>query len=67
MVRNIVVPCWRSVAGKTGDLGNGLLAKQDRTQAGMTAPADGLYFVNAFYPEAFELPVVELNELLWQG
>lgn len=68
MVRNIV--------GTLLEVGRGekpvtwvtdLLAKQDRTQAGMTAPADGLYFVNAFYPEAFELPVVELNELLWQG
>ena len=44
-----------------------LLAKQDRTQAGMTAPAEGLYFVNARYPEQFELPGVVLDELLWQA
>lgn len=44
-----------------------LLKKQDRTQAGMTAPAAGLYFVNALYPESFELPRVVLDELLWQA
>jgi tRNA pseudouridine38-40 synthase len=32
-----------------------LLAK-DRTQAGMTAPPGGLYFVSADYPSHFGLP-----------
>ncbi|MGC9386918.1 MAG: tRNA pseudouridine(38-40) synthase TruA [Hydrogenovibrio sp.] len=68
MVRNIVGTLLEVGRGeKPVDWVTDLLAKQDRTQAGMTAPADGLYFVNAFYPEAFELPQVELNELLWQG
>jgi tRNA pseudouridine38-40 synthase len=43
-----------------------LMAIQDRTQAGVTAPASGLYFVNAFYPEEYAIPQVALNELLWQ-
>lgn len=33
-----------------------VLAKQDRTIAGMTAPPEGLYFVKATYPEEFDLP-----------
>lgn len=43
-----------------------LLSMQDRTQAGMTAPADGLYFVNALYPSEFVMPEVTLDTLLWQ-
>jgi tRNA pseudouridine38-40 synthase len=43
-----------------------LLAGKDRTLAAPTAPASGLYFVNAFYPDEFEIPCVELNEVLWQ-
>lgn len=35
-----------------------LFAAQDRTAAGITAPAHGLYFVNAYYPEQFNLPEV---------
>ena len=33
-----------------------LLAARDRTRAGMTAPPDGLYFVQASYPEHFGIP-----------
>jgi len=33
-----------------------LLAIKDRTQAGVTAPACGLYFVSVDYPSEFELP-----------
>lgn len=43
-----------------------LLLAQDRTLAAATAPASGLYFVNAIYPEEFAMPMVELNEVLWQ-
>lgn len=57
MVRNIV--------GSLLEVGGGeqkvewmaeLLAKQDRTLGGMTAPASGLYFVYVEYPARFELP-----------
>lgn len=33
-----------------------VLASRDRTQAGITAPPDGLYFVDAHYPPEFQLP-----------
>jgi len=33
-----------------------VLALKDRTQAGPTAPAGGLYLVNVKYPEEFEIP-----------
>lgn len=68
MVRNIV--------GTLMEVGRGeqperwvkeLLEKQDRTQAGVTAPAEGLYFVNALYPEVYGLPLTPLNAVLWQG
>ena len=32
------------------------LAAEDRKAAGVTAPADGLYFIQAYYPEHFDLP-----------
>ena len=57
MVRNIV--------GSLFDVGNGikppewfaeLLSMEDRTQAGITAPACGLYFVSVSYPERFQIP-----------
>ncbi|MEW6169557.1 MAG: tRNA pseudouridine(38-40) synthase TruA [Pseudomonadota bacterium] len=34
----------------------GVLAGRDRSRAGMTAPADGLYFVGPEYPAEFGLP-----------
>lgn len=57
MVRNIV--------GSLLEVGSGeqpiewmaeLLAQQDRTKGGMTAPAAGLYFVYVEYPARFGLP-----------
>lgn len=62
MVRNIV--------GCLLDIGTGeqlpewinyLLEVQDRTQAGMTAPPDGLYFIKAHYPAEFNLPELALG------
>lgn len=38
-----------------------LLALRDRTKAGVTARPDGLYFVEAIYPEHFGLPVQPLG------
>lgn len=65
MVRNIV--------GTLLSIGQGeqpvnwvshLLQVQDRTQAGITAPPDGLYFINAYYPPQFVLPQATLG-LVW--
>ncbi len=59
MVRNIV--------GSLFEVGDGrrspewfaeLLKVKDRTQAGVTAPACGLYFVSVQYPAKFDLPMV---------
>lgn len=62
MVRNIV--------GTLLEIGTGehepewmdhLLAIQDRNQAGITAPPDGLYFIQAYYPPEFNLSSVDLG------
>jgi tRNA pseudouridine38-40 synthase len=58
----------RNIAGSLIAIGQGeqpedwlkeLLAARDRRLAAMTAPAGGLYFVRAFYPESFDLPQQE--------
>ncbi|MDF2445643.1 MAG: tRNA pseudouridine(38-40) synthase TruA [Moraxellaceae bacterium] len=55
----------RNIAGVLMAIGQGkaepewaaeVLAARDRTLGGVTAPADGLYFVDALYPEQFLLP-----------
>lgn len=65
----------RNISGTLIEIGKGnkpvewvaeLLEGKDRTLAAPTAPASGLYFVNAFYPEKFDIHEVELNEVLWQ-
>ncbi len=45
-----------------------LIAVKDRTQAPATAPADGLYFINAEYPQAFQqlFPKMALTPV-WLG
>jgi tRNA pseudouridine38-40 synthase len=43
-----------------------LLEIKDRRASAPTAPASGLYFVNALYPEECGIPQVALNEVLWQ-
>lgn len=62
MVRNIV--------GVLLEIGKGeqpvewvdhLLAVQDRKEAAMTAAPDGLYFIQAYYPPQFQLPLVNLG------
>jgi tRNA pseudouridine38-40 synthase len=55
----------RNIAGSLIAVGKGefppgwiaeILSARDRNAAGVTAPADGLYFVKADYPEKFGLP-----------
>ncbi len=64
----------RNIAGSLIKVGKGakpidwmaeVLDAKNRRLAGMTAPADGLYFVNAFYPEKYDLPENLLDTLLW--
>ncbi|BBP46382.1 tRNA pseudouridine synthase A [Thiosulfatimonas sediminis] len=42
-----------------------LLALRDRTKAAPTAPAEGLYFVNAIYPDVWQIPQAQLDAVLW--
>ena len=65
----------RNISGTLMEVGRGerpvewvaeLLSIQDRTKGGPTAPAFGLYMINALYPEQFEIPRVKLDEVLWQ-
>ncbi|SFR48777.1 tRNA pseudouridine(38-40) synthase TruA [Thiomicrospira sp. ALE5] len=64
----------RNIAGTLMQIGRGekpiewageLLAMKDRTKAYATAPAEGLYFIKAFYPQSFSLPQLSLGEVLW--
>lgn len=57
MVRNIVGSLVMVGKGVWGpDFLRELIDLEDRTQAGPTAPASGLYFVHVDYPEEFGLP-----------
>jgi tRNA pseudouridine38-40 synthase len=60
----------RNIAGTLIAVGRGersprwvadALASRDRRQAGITAPAGGLYFVRIEYPRHFGLPVTEAD------
>ncbi len=57
MVRNIVGSLMTIGQGeKPIDWIAELLAMKDRTRAGITAPADGLYLVKVTYPETCQIP-----------
>jgi len=57
MVRNIMGVLLAVGDGRAEvDWARQVLASCDRTQAGVTAPPDGLYFVAAHYPAEFTLP-----------
>ena len=57
MVRNIVGSLFEvGMEKKSPEWFTELLAIKDRTQAGVTAPACGLYFVSVSYPKKYQLP-----------
>jgi len=65
----------RNIAGVLMAIGSGrhspgwvadVLAARDRTAAGVTAPATGLYFAGIWYPEKFDLPRQPIFECLPQ-
>ena len=57
MVRNIIgVLLPIGCEDQPVDWAEQVLDSRDRTLGGMTAPADGLYFVSATYPREYELP-----------
>ncbi|ELA08819.1 tRNA pseudouridine synthase A [Moraxella macacae 0408225] len=64
MVRNIMGSLFSIGRGEhTPDWINDLILAEDRTLAAPTAPADGLYFVNALYPTHLQqtLPKIRLS------
>ena len=64
MVRNIVGSLMRvGQAQETTQWMKEVLDAKNRCVAGMTAPAEGLYFVDVDYPEHFELPKRPLGPL----
>jgi len=65
MVRNIV-GCLLEVGlnKQPIDWIQTVLEAKDRKQAGITAPAHGLYFIQAHYPEKYNLPEVSCSPVL---
>ena len=66
----------RNIAGLLIDIGAGkhppewaeqVLLARDRSQGGVTAPADGLYLRGVLYPEAFAMPRAPIFDLLPSG
>ncbi|MEQ1085784.1 tRNA pseudouridine(38-40) synthase TruA [Acinetobacter seifertii] len=57
MVRNIV-GCLLEIGQGMYEIDHidTMFAAQDRKAAGVTAPPDGLYFIQCYYPEQFDLP-----------
>ncbi len=64
----------RNIAGSLMRVGRGaesidwiaeVLAAKNRCVAGMTAPANGLYFVDVDYPDKFEIPKYPMGPLFW--
>jgi tRNA pseudouridine38-40 synthase len=59
MVRNIAGVLMKIGAGEAEPVwAQEVLALRDRTQGGVTASPHGLYFVTAYYPEQFSIPVL---------
>jgi tRNA pseudouridine38-40 synthase len=62
MVRNIAGVLMAVGAGERDpDWAREVLQARDRRQGGVTAPPDGLYFVDVRYPEVFRLPPAEVG------
>lgn len=68
MVRNIAGVLMAIGQGKAEpEWAQEVLLARDRTLGGVTAPPDGLYFVDVHYPEQFVLPREPLGPLFLQG
>jgi tRNA pseudouridine38-40 synthase len=66
MVRNIVGVLMTIGAGEAEPVwAKEVLELRDRTQGGLTAPPDGLYFVGVHYPEHFEIPYLLPMRAVW--
>lgn len=59
MVRNVVGTLMKvGVGEREPEWVDEVLKSKDRAEAGVTAPAAGLYFVSVYYPEKWQLPSV---------
>lgn len=66
MVRNIAGVLLTIGAGEAEPIwAKQILELRDRTQGGVTAPADGLYFQQAYYPAEFNLPTLSSTTGVW--
>ena len=66
MVRNIAGVLMKIGAGEAPpSWAREVLELRDRTQGGVTASPDGLYFVTAYYPEEFAIPVLLPPMAVW--
>lgn len=66
MVRNLVGVLSAIGEGKKPvDWSAEVLASKDRAQGGITAPAEGLYFVDVQYPQEYSLPHLSAFPVLW--
>ncbi len=66
MVRNLVGVLVPVGQGKKPDnWPEQVLQSRERMQGGVTAPADGLYFVNVDYPQKYQLPTVSAFPVVW--
>ena len=62
MVRNIM-GCLLEIGQGMYEIDHidSMFAAEDRRAAGITAPADGLYFIQSYYPDQFDLPQLPLG------
>jgi tRNA pseudouridine38-40 synthase len=66
MVRNIAGVLMTIGAGEAEpSWSREVLDKRDRTCGGITAPAEGLYFMGVEYPSSFDIPVLLSPVLVW--
>lgn len=66
MVRNIAGVLMSIGAGEQApDWSREVLLQKDRTLGGVTAPAHGLYFMEALYPQQFEIPRLPSTQMVW--
>lgn len=66
MVRNLVgVMVAIGDSSKPVEWAGEVLRSVDRSQGGITAPADGLYLVDVQYPEQYSFPAVSGFPVLW--
>jgi tRNA pseudouridine38-40 synthase len=66
MVRNIAGVLMAIGTGEASpDWSRQVLEARDRTQGGVTAPADGLYLVHVSYPQKYGLPALVNSTLIF--